>query len=73
MRRFWLLFAQTVTVGLAVWFIVITLKPEWIGNVGNSIRHIGGNSSDLSFQEAPSSSNPGQGSYRNAAKRAMPR
>ncbi len=30
MRRLWLLFAQTVTVGLALWFIVASLKPEWI-------------------------------------------
>ncbi|MGZ3253687.1 MAG: 2-alkenal reductase, partial [Burkholderiaceae bacterium] len=29
MRRFWLLFAQTATVGLAIWFIVTTLKPDW--------------------------------------------
>ncbi|MBS1169808.1 MAG: Do family serine endopeptidase, partial [Burkholderiaceae bacterium] len=29
MRRLWLLFAQTITVGLAIWFIVISLKPEW--------------------------------------------
>lgn len=32
MRRLWLLFAQTVTVGLAIWFIVTTLKPQWAGS-----------------------------------------
>jgi S1-C subfamily serine protease len=31
MRRLWLIFAQTVTVGLAVLFVVSTLKPEWLG------------------------------------------
>ncbi|MCC7006880.1 MAG: trypsin-like peptidase domain-containing protein [Ottowia sp.] len=30
MRRFWLLFAQTVPVLLAILFIVVTLKPEWL-------------------------------------------
>ncbi|MCM8750730.1 hypothetical protein NET02_16455, partial [Thermomicrobiaceae bacterium CFH 74404] len=29
-RRLWLLFAQTVTVLLAVWFVVATLKPHWL-------------------------------------------
>ncbi len=31
LRRLWLLFAQTVTAGLAVLFVLITLKPEWLG------------------------------------------
>lgn len=30
MRRLWLLFAQTVTVLVAVWFVLVTLKPEWL-------------------------------------------
>jgi len=30
MRRLWLLFAQTVTVLLAAWFVVATLKPQWL-------------------------------------------
>ena len=31
LRRLWLIFAQATTVGLAVLFIVSTLRPEWIG------------------------------------------
>ena len=31
MRRLWLMFAQAVTVALALLFVVSTLKPEWIG------------------------------------------
>ena len=31
MKRFWLLFSQTVTVLLAAYFVVGTLKPEWGG------------------------------------------
>ncbi len=39
MRRLWLIFAQTVTVSLAVLFVVTTLKPEWLGKpVANSYR-----------------------------------
>ena len=31
MRRYWLLFSQAVTVLLAAYFVVATLKPEWLG------------------------------------------
>jgi Do/DeqQ family serine protease len=31
MKRFWLLFSQTVTVLLATYFVVGTLKPDWLG------------------------------------------
>ncbi|TFY99636.1 S1C family serine protease [Ramlibacter rhizophilus] len=31
MRRYWLVFSQAVTVLLAAWFVVATLKPEWLG------------------------------------------
>ncbi len=30
MRRFWLLFSQVVTILLAMWFVVATLKPIWV-------------------------------------------
>ncbi|MGS0740954.1 Do family serine endopeptidase [Glaciimonas sp. GG7] len=71
MRRFWLLFAQTVTIGLAIWFIVTTLKPEWLSGalVGNTRLHIA--ASKVPIQEAPSGIGP-QASYRDASKRAMP-
>jgi serine protease DegQ len=68
MRRLWLLFAQTVTVGLALWFIVATLKPEWTGGWRGG--RVG--PASVAMLEAPSSSSPGLGSYRDAAKRAMP-
>src|SRR5665811_575493 len=32
MKRFWLLFSQTVTVVLAAYFVVATLKPDWLGS-----------------------------------------
>lgn len=72
MRRFWLLFAQTVTVGLAIWFIVASLKPEWaVGMLGAS-RGVRLETSSVPMMEAPVSATPAQNSYREAAKRAMP-
>ncbi|WP_341911962.1 trypsin-like peptidase domain-containing protein [Polaromonas sp. YR568] len=34
MRKFWLLFSQTVTVLLAAYFVVATLKPQWLNRPG---------------------------------------
>lgn len=31
MKRFWLLFSQTVTVLLAAYFVIAVLKPDWLG------------------------------------------
>ena len=65
MRRMWLLFAQTVTVGLACWFIVITLKPEWVRQRPAS----------LPLMEAPATLAPGAvmpGSLSPAARAASP-
>jgi hypothetical protein len=30
MKRYWLLFSQTVTILLAAYFVVATLKPQWL-------------------------------------------
>ena len=30
LRQLWLIFAQTATICLAVWFVVLTLMPEWL-------------------------------------------
>ncbi len=35
MKRFWLLFSQVVTVLLAVYFVVATLQPQWLGRRGS--------------------------------------
>ncbi|MFZ6749087.1 trypsin-like peptidase domain-containing protein [Undibacterium sp. Ren11W] len=71
MRRLWLLFAQTATVGLALWFILSTLKPNWSNQVLNSTHKLNLTSS-VSMQEAPINGATTQFSYREAAKRAMP-
>ena len=72
MRRLWLLFAKTATAGLAIWFIVTTLKPEWIAAGGNTTRKIQLAATTVPMLEAPAGSIPSQGSYRVAAKQAMP-
>ena len=62
MKRTWILFSQTVTVLLALYFVVLTLKPEWLSQrVAN-----------LSIIQAPAGS-PGAvpaGSLRQAAQAA---
>jgi serine protease DegQ len=72
MRRLWLLFAQTVTVGLAVWFIVASLKPQWVSGALGDAQKVRLAWSTVPVQEAPPMTAPSQGSYRDAAKRAMP-
>ena len=72
MRRLWLLFAQTVTVGLALWFIVMALKPEWVGVATSPRRNVAVTTSTVSIKEAAPGEVLATGSYRDAAKRAMP-
>ncbi len=71
MRRLWLLFAQTITVALALWFIVATLQPEWARGLLSGMRSTHVTSTSVPMLEAPASA-PTQGSYRDAARRAMP-
>ncbi len=70
MRRLWLIFAQTVTVCVAVLFVVKTLKPEWLTHMPSA----GVNVSEVAtVMEAPAGSElQRQGSYANAAKKAIP-
>lgn len=72
MHRLWLLFAQTVTIGLAAWFIVITLKPQWISGQGNPAGSVQIESVTVPLQQATASPHTAQGSYRAASMRAMP-
>ena len=65
MRRYWLIFSQAVTVLLAAWFVVATLKPDWL----NRRPTTGG---VVSLVEAPAA-NAGSipaGSFRGAAQKA---
>lgn len=65
MKRLWLLFSQTVTVLLAAYFVVATLKPDWVARRGLA-------NAAFSLVEAPAT-NPGAvpfGSFRQAAQKA---
>lgn len=65
MKRFWLLFSQSVTVLLAAYFIVVTLKPGWLPARP-------GVSGTVALVEAPtvSGATVPAGSFREAAKKA---
>ena len=67
MQRLWLIFAQTVTIAVALLFVVGTLKPEWLP----------AKAGQLSLREVSTGQeeNPGTtpaGSYRDAARLALP-
>jgi len=67
MRRLWLLFSQAVTVLLAAYFVVGTLKPEWLNH-----RAVLSQGTGVALVEAPSPANAPAppGSLRQAAQRA---
>ena len=67
MKRTWLLFAQAVTVMLAAYFVVATLKPDWLQRRTS----LGG---VVSVIEAPMGTTvtPAAGSLSAAAKKAAP-
>jgi serine protease DegQ len=73
MRKFWLLFSQAVTVLLAAYFVVATLKPDWLGRAP---RMSWGSGTPVSgvvpVIEAPATNSAATpvGSYRAAAQKA---
>ena len=68
MRRLWLIFAQAVTVSVAVLFVLNTLKPEWLRGAAPA--------AVVEIFEAPRDAaeggNGAPGSYAAAARRSMP-
>jgi len=66
MRRLWLIFAQAVTISVAVLFVLNTLKPEWLRGATPA--------SVIAILEAPSTGErtPATGSYAQAAQQSMP-
>ena len=65
MRKFWLLFSQTVTVLVAAFFVVATLKPQWVER-----RPFSGTVGTVSVIEAPAAQRGTGpvGSFSSAAK-----
>jgi serine protease DegQ len=71
LRKLWLLFAQTATIALALWFVVATLKPHWLPGVPA----LAPQPQLAAPTPAPSPSAPAiaaAGSYSQAARRAAP-
>ena len=67
-NRLWLLFAQTVTILFAAWFMIATLKPSWLVNEGVSSIVDSVNLKESVYDN--SSLSPG--SYHDAVKKSMP-
>ncbi|QLG87030.1 Do family serine endopeptidase [Chitinibacter bivalviorum] len=66
MKKLWLIFAQTTTIGLAIWFLVTLLKPEWRMPVAPPTPVV-----TLKQTQAVASA-PAEFSYSQAAKKAKP-
>jgi serine protease DegQ len=81
LRRIWMVFAQATTVGLALLFVVATLKPQWLArepapattSVATTARPAGAASSirQVAADEPVNRANA-IGSYADAVARAMP-
>ncbi|WP_298925317.1 trypsin-like peptidase domain-containing protein [uncultured Ramlibacter sp.] len=67
MRRYWLFFSQAVTVLLAAWFVVTTLKPDWVRRPASVSLSTG---VPLIESPAPAPTATPAGSLRLAAQRA---
>ena len=71
MKRLWLLFAQAITVALAIYIVVQAMRPEWLQR--RAPRLEGGTpASPATVLQSPAGRLPAGGSYRDAAGRAMP-
>ena len=67
-NRLWLLFAQSVTILLAAWFITATLKPDWLSDV-----QVHSLVDSVTLKEGSyDSSEISPGSYHHAVKKSMP-
>ncbi|CAG9272010.1 Do family serine endopeptidase [Paraburkholderia unamae] len=72
LRRFWLFFAQAVTVLLALMFIIATLKPQWLQHQGQFGKQLAEPIVALREVAPGMGSGAAQGSYADAAQKAMP-
>jgi serine protease DegQ len=72
MRRFWLLFAQTVTIALGLYVVLQTVRPQWLPQALQPAARLQPSSpaSPVAVLQGPGG--PAPGSYRDAAGRAMP-
>jgi Do/DeqQ family serine protease len=68
MKRTWLLFSQAVTVLVAMYFVVVTLQPDWLRSQATR------SSAGISLLQAPSlpAGETAPGSFAPAARKAAP-
>ncbi len=73
MRRLWLIFSQAATVGMALLFVVATLKPQWLGGNGQPFGTVVADVVSLRTA-APAAAGPGGQAYNlaDAARVAAP-
>jgi serine protease DegQ len=64
-KKLWLIFAQTAAIGLAIWFLVTVLKPDWLHEPKPVVVSVAKETPVAAVVTADSS-------YREAAKRAKP-
>jgi Do/DeqQ family serine protease len=71
LRKLWLLFAQTVTIALGLWFVMATLRPPWWPGAMQPAPHV---AVSVAPPPAAPAASPAaaHGSYSQAAKRAAP-
>jgi S1-C subfamily serine protease len=72
MRKTWLVFSQAVTVAVAMLFVVVTLKPDWLGRGGASAPGIVSLTTTAPAVVPAVLSGGAVTSYSAAAKRASP-
>lgn len=70
MRRIWLLFAQTVTISLAVLFVIVTLKPQWLQPANGPSTSVRPTGVQGRVDDRPALSMPG--SYADVIAKAAP-
>ena len=68
MRRLWLIFAQTVTISLAVFFALSLFRPEWMDELSQSAAP---RPAGATVEPSPPAA-PATLSFREAAREALP-
>lgn len=68
MKRLWLIFAQTTTMGLAVWFLLTLLKPGWMARPMAQVVTL----NQVAPEELAAAKAAPAGSFRGAVRHAMP-
>ena len=72
MRRLWLIFSQAATVGMALLFVVATLKPQWLSGSGQPFGAVVAEVVSLRTAAPAVAPASGAGSLADAARLASP-